>query len=299
MPQQYFRRGLASLFLLQAVFASTLNAADWPRWRGVTVDNFVPGTDRQIEKLPAEPKTLWRVTLGDGNGSPVKAGDKVFILDKIGTNEVLRAVSASTGKEVWQQLVDEAADDTQGKGPRSTPLVDGERIYVTSCRGDFQCRSTKDGALLWKKNFTTDFEAVFIGEKPNPIAVGATRHGNNGSPIIDGESLYVQSGGTNGASVVSLDRKSGKLIWKSQNDMAGYGGAYIALIEGQRQLVCFTADGVIGLALKDGKLLWRFPIKTTWARHVTTPVVAGNVVIVSSHQHGLFGIAIKKDGDKL
>ena len=83
---------------------------------------------------------------------------------------------------------------------------------------------------------------------------------------------------------------------KSQNDVAGYGAPVVATLAGVQQLVSFTADGVIGLALKDGALLWRFPIKTAYSRHATTPVIHDDIVLVSSHQGGLFGIKISKDG---
>src|SRR5206468_969395 len=70
----------------------------------------------------------------------------------------------------------------------------------------------------------------------------------------------------------------------------------MATIGGVKQLIVFTADGVIGLAVDDGKLLWRFPMKTAFARHVTTPVVLEDMVVVSSHEIGLIGLKISKNG---
>src|SRR5437764_1448769 len=82
-----------------------------------------------------------------------------------------------------------------------------------------QCLSASDGKLVWRTNYTKDFGATFIGEKGN--ATGATRHGNDASPIIDGEHLIAEVGGP-GAGVVCFDKKTGKVVWKSQNDVAAY-----------------------------------------------------------------------------
>ena len=223
------------------------------------------------------------------------ANGRAFLFDNQGGKETLRAVDAANGKELWSTPIDDVFKDSQGpSGPRCTPVVENERVYVQSCRGELQCLSVADGKRVWRANFTTDFGATFIGEKG--AARGATRHGNNGSPVIDGERLYAQVGSTNGAGIVCFDKKTGKVIWKSENDVAGYAAPMIATIAGMEQVVSFTADGVIGLRTDDGGLLWRVPIKTAFSRHATTPVIYEDIVVVSSHQVGLMGLRISKSG---
>ena len=287
-----FSRAAFTLSLCAVLAAS---AADWPQWRGPARDGHAaPGT-KLIEKLPADPKILWRVKAGEGLASPVVAGGKAFLFENVGGKETLRCVSAADAKELWSTPIDDVFKDSQGPaGPRCTPVVDGDRVYVQSCRGELQGLAIADGKKIWGANFSKDFAAVFFGEKGS--AQAAARHGNNGSPVIHGDHLIAQAGSTDGASLVCFDKKSGKVIWKSQNDVAGYGAPVVATLAGVPQLVSFTADGVIGLALKDGALLWRFPIKTTFSRHATTPVIHDDIVVVSSHQGGLFGIKISKDG---
>ncbi len=82
------------------------------------------------------------------------------------------------------------------------------------------------------------------------------------------------------------------MIWESQNDVPGYAGPIVAKLAGVRQVVSFTSDGVIGLDAGDGKLLWRTPVKTSFSRHVTTPVACDDTVVVSSHEAGLLGFRI-------
>ena len=288
--------GPAFLTVLTLLAANSFSA-DWPQWRGPERTGHVAKDANLIITLPAEPKVLWRVKCGEGFASPVVAGGKVFLLDKQELKETLRAFDAASGKELWRATVDDAVGDTQGPaGPRCTPLADGDRVYAQSCKGELHCLSVQDGKPLWSVNFTKDFAAVFVGEKGQ--AQGAARHGNDGSPIIEGDFLICQPGGTNGAGVACLNKKTGNVIWKSQNDQAGYAAPTLATIAGVKQVICFTCDGLIGLDFKDGKLLWRVPLKTQFGRHVTTPVVVGDIVVAGSHTLGLIGTKVTKQGNE-
>ena len=270
-------------------------ADDWPRWRGPANDGHVPSEVGVPAALPAEPKVVWKMKIDEGLASPVVAGENVIYFDNVGGRETLHAIDAATMKELWRKEIDGTFSDSQGPtGPRCTPMVDGDRVYAQSCKGELQCLSLAEGKLLWRVNFTNDFGAIFIGEKGN--TPGAARHGNNGQPVVDGDHLIACVGGTNGAGVVCFDKHRGKVVWKAQNDQAAYAPPVIATIAGTKQVVCFTCDGVIGLDVKDGALLWRIPVKTAYARHVTTPVIWQDKVVVASHQVGLLGITISKKG---
>ena len=151
-----------------------------------------------------------------------------------------------------------------------------------------------DGQLVWRVNFIKDFGADFIGEDSK--VPGAAEHGYTATPVIDAKRLIACVGGTNGAGVVCFDKRTGKVIWKSQNDLAAYAAPIIATLAGVKQAVCFTVAGLIGLDMRDGKLLWRVPHVSSYGRNVTTPVVAGDWVVVGSYQNGSFGVKISTDG---
>lgn len=281
---------------ISATFIVLAEAADWPRWRGPSGDGHVPSGEPVPDRLPAEPNIAWRMKIGEGLASPVVAGGKVLFFDNEGGRETLHAIDAMSSKELWRAGIDGTFSDSQGPtGPRCTPLVDGDRVYAQSCKGELQCLGLGDGQLIWRVNYTNDLDAIFIGEKGN--VPGASRHGYNGSPLVDGEFLYACVGGTNGAGVVCFNKLTGKTVWKSQNDQAAYAPPVVATITGVRQVVCFTVDGLIGLDARDGTLLWRVPIKTAFARHVTTPVVFDDIVVVASHQVGLLGTRISKTSE--
>ena len=282
---------------LSLLFASIISVslADWPQWRGPTRDGQADPAGKKIESLPAELKPVWSVKVGPGLASPVVAGNTVIIFDAQDGKECVRALDRKTGAEQWRTVIDETFHDNQGPdGPRGTPMINDGRVYAVSCRGQLDCLNLRDGKKIWGTSFTQDFGASFIGEKGT--APGASRHGNNGTPLIVGDRLFVAVGSTNGAGIVCFDKREGKVIWKSQNDQAAYAPPALLRLAGEDQLVCFMAEGLIGLNPQDGALLWRVPIKTAFARHVTAPVAYGDIVVVSSHQVGLIGTRISKDG---
>ncbi|MHB8521116.1 MAG: outer membrane protein assembly factor BamB family protein [Limisphaerales bacterium] len=286
------RRALQLLSLFSVVLPAA-QSADWPQWRGPLRTGHVPENEPVPASLPAEPKIVWRLKVGEGLASPVVAGDRLFYFDAQESKETLHAIQATTARELWRATIDDTFRDTQGPaGPRCTPVVDGDRVYAQSCRGELQCLNVADGGLLWHVNYAKDFGAVFIGEKGS--AAGASRHGNNGSPLVDGGHLIASVGSTNGAGVVCFDKRTGRVIWKSQNDQAAYAPPIIATLAGARQIIVFNASSLIGLASDTGALLWRVPLKTALGRHVTTPVVADDIVAVGSHQIGLIGVKISK-----
>jgi outer membrane protein assembly factor BamB len=153
-----------------------------------------------------------------------------------------------------------------------------------------------DGRRLWRRNYVEDFGAIFMGE--TGPAAGATRHGNTGSPLVDGQHLIVQAGGQPGAGVVCLEKSTGELVWKSQEDTAGNAAPILASLGGVRQVISFTALGLIGVDAGDGTLLWRVPLDTRLGRHVTTPVVVGEMVLVGSYRLGLVAVKVARDGAK-
>ncbi len=290
-------RPLLSAGLIGLSFALAGSAADWAQWRGPGRDGVVPPGQRLPMHLNEEPKVLWRTPAGPGLSSPVIAGGRLLAFDAQEGMETLRLLDAGDGHELWRMPVDRPFSDSQGPtGPRGTPLIDGDRVYAVSCRGLLQCRALKDGALLWQTSYVTNWGASFIGEKGS--TPGAARHGNNGAPAIHGDLLVANAGGTNGAGIIALDKRTGALRWKSQDDQAAYAPPQVATVGAVEQVISFTAEGGVGLDLRDGRLLWRFPVKTAFARHVAAPVIHGDGVTLGSHQAGLIGLQIAPDGER-
>jgi outer membrane protein assembly factor BamB len=275
----------------------TVSAADWPQWRGPERTGHVPAGESIPTTLPAEPKVVWRVPVGDGFASPVVAGGRVFHLDNKDANEIARAADAATGKELWSAPLFSSHQDGFGIGPRCTPVADGERVFFQSAKGELQCLQAATGKVVWRTNFVTDLGAVYIGE--TGTAAGASRHGATGSPIVDGPRLIAQVGSAQGASIVAFDKATGKVLWKSQSDQTAYAAPILATVAGVRQFISFTTEALIGLDPEKGTLLWRVPLTTRLGRHVTTPVVWRDFVLVASHQLGLVSTRVTREEEKL
>ena len=132
----------------------TLHAADWPQWRGPNRDGHPAGSPT-VSSLPKELKPVWKNAIGPGFSSPIISGGKLIYLDAQrasdgeNTNEVAHCLDAATGKEVWNKTYASGEGDEWGVGPRTTPFVDGDRIYFQSMNGEFRCLSLADGKSLW------------------------------------------------------------------------------------------------------------------------------------------------------
>jgi outer membrane protein assembly factor BamB len=283
------------LVFLAVCLGETGRTEDWPQWRGPGRNGYAGSTNQVPSTLPAAPKLVWEIPVGAGLASPVIAGGKVFYNDNQQSKETLHALDARNGRELWRCSIDDVFTDEQGpSGPRCTPLVDEDRVYAQSGKGELRCVAVADGHILWRANFTNDFGAAFQGED-TPIP-GAAEHGYTGAPVIEGDRLFACAGGTNGAGVVCFEKQTGKLLWRSQNDRASYAAPIIGTVAGTKQLICFTVEGLLGLALQDGTPLWRTPLKTSYGRNCTTPIVIGDVVIVGSYRAGLVGTRVSREG---
>ena len=211
--------------------------------------------------------------------------------------EVLRALDAASGAERWKAIVDETFTDSQGPAaPRCTPVVFEDRVYAQSCRGKLTCFAAADGKTLWSVDYTKDFAATFVGEKGN--SQGAMRHGNNGSPWVESGWLWASAGSTNGAGMVALNPRTGALRWKGGHEVAGYAAPMVGSLLGVRQVVNFMADAAVGFDAQSGQVLWRHPLKTAFARHVMTPLIVNDRVILGSHQTGLMSLQFVRNGER-
>jgi outer membrane protein assembly factor BamB len=284
-----------TLSLIGAGLCVATQAADWPQWRGAQRDGHADAGTPLPDSLPTDLKPVWRTKIGGGFASPIVVGDKVIYLDENGTDEVAHLVEAATGKEIWSVPITAKIEDEWGMGPRSTPFVDGDRLYVQACNGEFRCLSLADGKKLWGVSFEGEFGIKFLGAKAREGT--AARRGNNGCGLVYKDRVILPVGSAQDASLVAFDKLTGKQLWKSGTDEAAYSSLIVATLAGKEQLIAFTADALAGVDPADGKWLWRVPLKTSAKRHAATPVVFGDTVIVNSHTFGMVAIGITRNGD--
>ena len=275
------------------LIAANSPGADWPQWRGPTRNGYAAEGSPVISSLPKDVTPVWKVSIGGGFSSPVISANKLVYLDEKEGKEFAHLLAAESGKELWSVEYSPSFGDEWGTGPRATPIIDGSRVYVQSCVGEFRCLDVSSGKVVWATSFEKDFGVKFLGSKANEGT--ASRRGNNGTGVIDGDRIVLPVGNVNGASLVCFDKNSGKVMWKSGNDEAGYASFVIATIGGVKQVVAFTADSLLGADIESGEILWRVPLVTNAKRHACTPLVMGDRVVVNSHTIGMRCFQIAKD----
>ena len=285
------------------VFAfSFAQAGDWPQWRGLHRDGLIAG-EAPLEGLK-KGAVAWKVPVGKGQGGLVLADGKLLMLHETEVGgklmETAALLNAATGKPIWQTPYAESWQyrNIYGPGPRVAPQIDGDLVFVQGVTGTLACLTLKDGKLQWSVNYPKDFGAKwFGGNAPGSGGTAASRHGNNGPPVTDEKHIYAPAGGHNGASIVCLNKRTGKMVWKSGSDYAAYSGLMLAKLGGEQQVVMLTAANLAGYRSSDGKQLWSVPAVSGAARNIVTPIINGDTVTVASHTFGTFQVRIRKSGD--
>jgi hypothetical protein len=194
----------------------------------------------------------------------------VFVQGARNRNSVVIALNRADGKEVWSKALGSTEGNDQGPGPRGTPTVDGDRLYVLSEAGDLHCLKI-DGTAVWHRNILTDFRGRQL------------RWLISESPLVDGPNVVVSPGGP-GAGMVKLDKMTGKTVWtaKELSDTAGYSSIIAADVQGVRTYMTFTASAGVGVRASDGKVMFRYPNAANGIANITTPVFSNNKVFFTS-----------------
>ena len=258
--------------LVFACVAAGPASANWLHYRGPTLNGVVP------ESLPAglkQPRQLWKATVGTGTAGVTVSGTRAFTAGNADRKtDTVYCLDLASGRTVWKFAYPQPLDPNLFEGgPRATPTLDGDRVYVLAQEGDLFCLGAADGKVKWKKHLQRDFG----GKKPD--------WGYSGSPTVEGDLLLVDVGGS--SSTVALNKLTGATVWKSGSDGAGYASPVVADFGGKRTVVMFKASDLVGLDLKDGKELWRAPWKTDYDINAATPLISGNsIFITSGYNHG-------------
>ncbi len=268
-------------FLAGLISLMPLAANDWPQWRGPDRTDVSKETGL-LPSWPAKgPALLWTInTIGLGYSAPAVVGDRLYILGTRGANETVFALDTKTGKEVWATEVGpifQWKGNVWGNGPRSTPTVDGERIYALGAQGDLVCLETNSGKKVWSHNLFKEFHGALMDNNGKPVVGWGYCEG----PLVDGNQVVVTPGGEDGL-LLALDKKTGQVIWRSKEvkGKAPYSSMIVAEVGGVRQYIQLFDKGAVGVAAKDGKLLWHYA-KANDDLVIRTPIFHNNYVFIT------------------
>ena len=241
---------LATVLLAPAAGADPSKGADWPQFRGPQ-QNGVSAEKGLLRSWPESgPKVLWKKPIGSGFSTVTVAGGALYTMAVEGENEMAFRLRESDGEVVWRVPLGPVFPETFGNGPRSTPTVEGDVVYVLSATGRLHALKTKDGARLWELDLVKELGS------PTP------NRGFAPSPLVDGNLLLLEAGGKDGKAVIGLDKKTGKILWSALDGKPGYVTPLAVTIDGVRQYVFVrTMEGDIVSFLPDGKVYWKYSWK--------------------------------------
>lgn len=288
-------RVLSAISLVSVLAAAhvPIQAEDWPEWRGKGRQG-VWEEEGILKSFPeAGLKYTWRVPIGEGYSGPVVSGGRVFLTDfvrKSGIRGIERALclDEQTGKLLWKHewKVDYAGTQpTWASGPRATPTVAGDGVYVLGGMGRLFSFHAGTGEIRWEH----DLVAKFGAEIPN--------WGVTSAPLVHEKLLIVLVGGEEGATVVALDLVTGQEVWRalSAGGDPGYAPPVMVHAGGVDQLIIWHPKTLASLNPRTGKVYWEHPMETRMGLTVATPVSDGKRLLLTSFFDGTTMLSLDAD----
>lgn len=247
----------------------------WPRFHGPKGDNLSTETGL-LKQWPAEgPKLLWTAKgLGHGYASVSVAGGRIFTAGNLNEKTMITALDGE-GKILWQRD-NGGAWTGDYPGARGTPTIDGDRLYHESPLGQVVCMEAATGQTLWSRNILKEFDAKNI-----EWALAE-------SVVIDGDRIICCPGG-NKASVVALDKHTGKTVWMAPSTgiKTSYAAPTVAECQGLRVVLAMNAKALLGIHANTGELLFTEPHETMYDVNATSPIYHdGHVFVCSGYGSG-------------
>lgn len=281
MPNYFTRSKTTALILsfplLLLLFAPAPAQTDWPQWGGPT-RNFISTSKGLAASWPAKgPRQLWSRPLGQGHSAIIASGKMLYTMYSQGEQEVVIALAADTGKTIWEHKYDAPTagiDYEYGLGPHSTPLLVGDLLYAVGSVGKLHALDKKTGKVVWSVDLYKDLGGRKMGR------------GYSCSPLAYKNTIILTLGGA-GQTLVALNQKDGKVVWKSQTLDLSPASPIIINVDGQEQLVAFLGKVIAGIDPNNGELLWSHPHVTDWGLNISTPVWGNdNILFLSSAYSG-------------
>lgn len=286
--------------ILAAAISCTLFADDWPQWMGPNRSDHWNETGI-IESFPESgPKVVWRAEIAGGYAGPAVADGRVFVTDFVretgdasndpgqrqtltGTERVL-CFDAKTGQELWTYTYNCRYEISYPAGPRATPTVDDDRVYILGAEGRLACLLVTDGKEVWSKELKSEY------------GIEAPIWGFCGHPFVDGDKLLCLVGGE-GSVAVAFDKHTGKEIWRALSaPEPGYCPPCIIEAGGVRQLLIWHPLAVNSLNPETGELYWSIPLEPNYGMSIMAPRQWGDYLFASGI--GEAGALLKLDRDK-
>ena len=277
------------------VATAALTAEDWPQWRGAERLAIWHETGI-VEELPDELNVIWRRPIGGGYAGPAVAGGRVFVTDWVEDRasrtmdgmERLLVLDEETGRVLWTHewaTTYRMLMASYAIGPRATPTVDGDRVYVLGATGHLFCLAVDDGTVIWQQDYAANYGSSI------------PTWGTSSPPLIDGDRLISVVGGKPDAMVVAFDKHTGDEVWRSieTNSEMGYSPPIIYEAGGVRQLIVWHPTALASLDPQTGALYWEQRWEVGAGMAIATPLKRGDYLLVSQLYNGSMMMRLNQD----
>lgn len=270
--------------------ADSTSGSDWPTFLGPTGDGKSPETGIMTSWPEGGPRVVWQRRLSESYGIGSISRGRFYQFDRYGADARLTCMDAKSGEEIWKFEYPTDYVDMYGYngGPRCSPVVDGDRVYIFGTEGMLHCLQTTDGAPTWKADTAEQFGVV-----QNFFGVGST-------PVVEGSLLIVMVGGSpaesyelprgqldrvvgNGTGIVAFDKITGKTVYSITDELASYASLKTATIDGRRWCFAFARGGLLGFEPSTGEMDFHYPWRSKKLESVNAsmPVVVADEVFIS------------------
>ncbi|MFH5804699.1 PQQ-binding-like beta-propeller repeat protein [Alienimonas sp. DA493] len=284
---------LAALLLAPLFVAAPADVtADWPGWLGPERDGRAAGFAETVD-WTAAPTERWRVEVGTGYGSPLVAGERVYLHARQGGDEVLWRLDAATGETVWRRawaapFEAQPGGERHGAGPKASPLLADGRVFTHGITGTLRAWDAESGEPLWSR----EPAARFAPGRPNWGTSGSPAFAPNTGPH---GAVILHMGNDDAGALTAFDARTGETIWELIGDGASYSSPVVTTLEGVRQVVVWTHEAVLGVDAATGKELWRSPLPHVGGdQNMPTPTIHDGTVIVGAENRGVRALRPEK-----
>jgi outer membrane protein assembly factor BamB len=253
-------------------------ATTWPGWGGPGRDFTAVGADLANRWPMDGPRMSWSRPLGEGYSAVVADGRSLYTMYRDGGDELVIAMNPDGGQTLWEYRYEAPAREGHviqfGTGPNATPLLMGDRIITLGYEGALNCLDVENGERLWSHSLLDDLggDVLEFGYAASPIS-----HGGNVVVLVGGKRY----------GAVAFDPSDGSIAWSTPPSSVSYATPIIIEVNGQEQLVYFTADEIVGVEVGVGRPLWSFPVVNQYRNNATGPVWGSD---------GLLWVATQLDG---
>ncbi|MEM9941692.1 MAG: PQQ-binding-like beta-propeller repeat protein [Planctomycetota bacterium] len=238
---------------------------DWPQFLGPDGDGKSDETGIIKDWSAGNLKLLWKTSTGEGYGMGSVSNGRFFHFGRMDGKANLICLNAETGEPIWNFSYPSNYRDMYGydSGPRASPIIDQNRVYIYGVEGMLHCLNVTDGKLIWKLDVNKKFGVI-----QNFFGVAS-------SPVIFEDKIIVMAGGSpadsnqipagrldlvkpNGTGIIALDKLTGQLLYQTVDDLASYCSLKATRFDQSPVILAWMRGSLFGLNPQNGKPIFDF-----------------------------------------